>query len=101
MIYYDTVTLLPEDGARGVYDEAPAQGREVCCQIRSVWANEAYAAMAHGFTPDMTAVISTPEDYQGERRLLYGGEAYDVIRVYVNKAEGVELTCQRRLEHDA
>lgn len=100
MIYYDTVELLSEPLARGVYETADPVRREVYCAIRSVWANEAYAAMAHGFTPDMTVVLSNPEDYQKERRLVYDGDEYDIIRVYLNKAEGLELTCQRRIEDE-
>ena len=35
-----------------------------------------------------------------ERRRVYDGETYDIIRVYLNKAEGLELTCQRRIEDE-
>ena len=101
MIRYGTAVLLHEENARGVFDTPRVERREVYVSVRSVWMNEAYTALAHGFTPDMTLVISNPEDYDYERRLEFEGLEYDVIRTYINASEGVELTCQRRTTHDA
>ena len=45
-------------------------------------------------------VISTAEDYQGEKVVLYEGKEYTVLRVYQRpEKDEVELTLEERTEN--
>lgn len=96
---YDTVTLITESPeARGVHEDHEDAGREVFCTVKSVGMREIYEAMAHNKHPELVFELSQDFEYQDEKRLIYHGKKYDVIRTYVTEADGIELVAERMVE---
>lgn len=96
MVKADTVTLLREDpNAHGVLEKAHLIPREVYCEVRSVGQTEVYQARAAGLAPELRLVLSQSFEYEGEKRCVFQGVAYRVIRTYVTEADSIELTLER------
>lgn len=76
--------------------------REVFVKPRSVSRNDFYQAALSGLKPSIVLVISTAEDYQGEKVVLFEGKEYTVLRVYQRpEKDEVELTLEERVENGA
>ena len=58
------------------------EDREVFVKPRSVSRSDFYQAAQSGLKPSIVLLISTAEDYQGEKVVLYEGKEYTVLRVY-------------------
>lgn len=75
---------------------------EVFVKPRSVSRNDFYQAALSGLKPSIVLVISTAEDYQGEKVVLFDGKEYTVLRVYQRpEKDEVELTLEERVENGA
>ena len=96
MIRASTVTLLtgaPEP--RGVFQTPVETEREVYCEVMSVGMKETYEAMASGYAPEMKLVLRDYAEYQGERRCIFEGVRYRVLRTYIRNDYGIELVLER------
>lgn len=78
------------------------EDRQVFVKPRSVSRNDFYQAAQSGLKPSIVLVISTAEDYQGEKVVLYEGKEYTVLRAYHRpEKDTVELTLEERTENGA
>lgn len=94
MIDATVITLFPE-GNRGVFDAyAEETGKELLVTVDSVGMNEYYKAMAEGLEPEVVFVIADCADYAGEKRVLWNGEEYHVIRA-ARRGMSMRLTCEK------
>lgn len=74
--------------------------REVFVKPRSITRNDFYQAAQSGLKPSLVLVISTAEDYQGEKVVLFEGREYTVLRVYQRpEKDEIELTLEERVEN--
>ena len=97
MVRADTVILVTEKpGAHGVFDQPELITRKAYCDVRSVSQTEAYQARAAGLNPELRLRLTHSFEYQGEKRCIFRGIQYDIIRTYMEETDGVELTIQRR-----
>ena len=95
----DVITLITEtQQTRGVHEAATQTEREVMCTVRSVTRSEFYSALNAGVDPVYVFELALAEDFNGERLIRYHGLDYSVVRTYVNEADGIEITVQRRGE---
>jgi len=96
MIRADTVKLISEvPQAHGVLEPPLENAREVFCTVRSVSQTESYQARATGLNPELRLKLEHTCEYQGEKRCLFHGVRYDIIRTYMDEKDGIELTIQR------
>lgn len=96
------VCILVADSpdAHGVFDDVTRTGRQVYCTVRSVSMSEVYQARAQGLYPQFRLKLDHDFEYDGERRLIFRGALYDVIRTYTGEEDGIELTVQRSVRHE-
>ena len=95
----DVITLLSErDNPRGVHEDPEPIPREGYCTVRSVGMQEFYSALTAGVQTEIKFILSQDFEYQGERRLLYHGQPYDVVRTYVTENDSIELTARRAVD---
>lgn len=96
---YDTITLIAEaPEARGVYEEKTDLATTVFCEVRSVGMRENYEALAHGRRPEVVFVLSQDFDYAGQKRVVWNGVTYNIIRTYLTEADEIELTAERMVQ---
>ena len=96
MIRSSTVTLIkasPEP--RGVFETPVETPRNVFCGVASVGMRETYEAMASGYAPEIKLVLSDYAEYQGERKCLFEGVRYRILRTYVRDDYQIELVLER------
>ena len=92
----DLVYLLTEDpAAHGVLEEIEPIGRPVYCEVQSVGQTEVYQARAVGLSPEFRLVLNHSFEYKGEKLCLFHDQLYNIIRTYMQKGDGIELTIQR------
>lgn len=102
MVRADVVVLYGEEPrAHGVFDNPILTSRTVYCEVKSVSQTEAYQARATGLNPEYRLVLSHSFEYKGEKRCRFRDVEYEIIRTYVNEADGIELTIQRVLGNAA
>lgn len=96
MVRADVLELIQETpAARGVFQEPEISKRTVFCTVRSVGMQESYIAMGHGFRPEWVFELTHAFEYQGEKRCIFRGVEYCIIRTYVTEADGIEITVER------
>lgn len=96
MVRAGVLTLIADDpAAHGRFDQATPVTRDVYCTVRSVGMREAYEAMSHGLRPEWVFELTHSFEYQGERRCVYEGIPYTILRTYVTQADGIEITVER------
>ncbi len=81
--------------AHGVYDEVEEPQRQVYCTVSSVKRSEVYEAMGHGLAPEIVLTLSDAAEYQGETKCRYNSVLYRIMRTYLLKNGGIELTLER------
>lgn len=93
-----TVTV---DAAGNEVITYPAEkARQVFVKPRSVYANDFYNAANSGLRPAVVLVLTSAEDYQGEKVVEYNDRLYTVLRVYQRpERDAVELTLEERLNN--
>ena len=99
---YDSVAKLLHDGAR-TYDDygnesIDQEGRNVCVQPRGVYEAEFYNAAQMGLHPSITLEMTNRADYNGEKRVIFEGVTYDIIRVdWTAQKDKIALICGERV----
>ena len=92
----DVVELISEiPGAHGALDTPLLNGRTVYCEVQSVGQTETYQARATGLNPELKLVMPHAFEYQNEKKCVFHGVPYSIIRTYLQKGDGIELTIQR------
>lgn len=66
----------------------------VFCDKKSVGRSEFYNAATNGLKPEIIFVIHNYE-YEGQKKVEFEGNKYNVIRTYSTNTEEIELTCER------
>ncbi|MNL08751.1 hypothetical protein D3C87_1294860 [compost metagenome] len=66
----------------------------VLCGLKSVGRSEFYNAAVNGLRPELVFVIHGYE-YNGEKKVVFEGSRYNVIRTYSVNFEELELTCEK------
>ena len=96
MIMADVCWLITEGtGARGIFDAPERTERKVFCTVQSVTRSEYYNAHNAGMEPELVIKLRRDKEYQGELSLRFHDKNYSVIRTYVTRDGGIELTIQR------
>lgn len=76
--------------------------RTVYVKPRSVYGSDFYEAARSGLQPSLVLEMSNALDYGGERRVIYNGKDYTVIRVYQKPdRDTIELTLEERMKNGA
>lgn len=70
------------------------KANEIFCEIMSVSQSEFYAAAQAGFKPSLKIKLADYYDYNGEDKLMYGGEIYNIVRTY-RTGISLEITAER------
>lgn len=68
--------------------------KELVCEIMSIGQSEFYLAAQSDYKPEIKFKIADYLDYNGEDRILYDGQVYEIVRTYRNK-DALEITVQR------
>jgi SPP1 family predicted phage head-tail adaptor len=87
------IAVINTVNALGDYTETQTE-REVFANKTSVKRAEFYQAQAVGLKPEVVFEVRLI-DYEGEKKLSYEGEEYNVIREYSKDGEIVELVCNK------
>lgn len=66
----------------------------ILCGLKSVARSEFYNAAATGLRPELIFVVHGYE-YNGEKKVIFEGVRYNVIRTYAVDFEEMELTCEK------
>ena len=91
-----TVTLIGDvPQAHGVHELPAVTRREVFCPVKSASRAEGYEAMSQGLRPEKVLILSDEAEYQGEKRCIFEGVAWRIIRTYTRRDWGVELVIER------
>lgn len=99
---YDNVATLLQDGAR-TYDTYGNESinrteRIVFVQPRGVYQSEFYNAAQAGLHPSITLEMTNRADYNGEKRVIFEGVEYDIIRVdWTAQRDKIALVCGERV----
>jgi SPP1 family predicted phage head-tail adaptor len=100
MVRADVIGLVTETrSAHGVHETITETVREVLAEIRSVTRTEYYTALNAGVQPSLVFKLALDADYQDEHFLRYQGKKYHVVRTYLTKDGGIEITAERSDEH--
>lgn len=93
----DVITLIKETNTKNVYGvyEATTQSREIFCQVRSVTRTEFFEAGRNGINPEYQFTVFA-DDYEGEKTVVFRGEAYGVYRTYQSRTDTLELYVERK-----
>lgn len=96
MVRADVLTLIADDPtAHGVFDSPDEYQRDVYCTVRSVGMRETYEALGHGLHPEWVFELTHSFEYQGEKRCIFQGIKYNIIRTYITESDGIEITAER------
>lgn len=91
----DTIELITvvndkNDVGDAIENEAP---RKVYANRKSIRQSEFYQAMASGLKPEIMFEVMF-FDYKDEKRLVYNGKKYSIIRTYITDSDKMELICE-------
>ena len=89
----ELITEVPK--AHGIFDTPAETTRKVYCTVKSVGQTEVYQANAVGLNPELKLILAHAFAYKGEKLAEFREERYDILRTYVNEADGIELTVQK------
>lgn len=68
--------------------------KEIICEVLSIGQSEFYLAAQSEYKPEIKFKIADFLDYEGEDRILYDGQYYEIVRTYRN-GSALEITAQR------
>jgi len=94
---YDTELILIQQAFTEdeIGNQIPVETQTtILCSLKSVARTEFYNAAAAGLRPELIFVIHGYE-YNGEKKVLFEGVRYNVIRTYATYFEELELTCEK------
>lgn len=97
MTGFDTILLISQtyttdELGQYVPNEAP---REVFARVESVSQREFFAAAQTGLRPELKAILTFAEDYQGEQIAVWQGMRYAIYRTYATPSGQMELYLKR------
>jgi SPP1 family predicted phage head-tail adaptor len=96
MVRADVIGLVTETrSAHGVHEAITETVREVLAEIRSVTRSEYYNALNAGIHPEMVFKLTLDADYHDERFLRFRGQKWRVVRTYLTRDGGIEITAER------
>lgn len=96
MFLVDVCYLITDSPrAHGIHDRPESTERMVYCTVQSVGRNEYYAAHNVGLSPSLVLKLADMREYENELKLRFHGQEYRIIRSYMTKDGGIELTVQR------
>lgn len=96
MVRADVIGLVTETrSAHGVHEAITETVREVLAEIRSVTRSEYYNALNAGIHPEMVFKLTLDADYHDEHFLRYRGLKWRVVRTYLTRDGGIEITAER------
>ena len=93
----EVITLVSSERTQdqyGVWTDA-LTGRDVFCQVDSVTRQEFFEGGRNGLNPEFRFTMFFG-DYDGERDLIYKGNAYSVYRTYIGRKDTIELYVERK-----
>lgn len=96
MTYDHELTLIDETYTDDdIGNQVPEEIETVIlCGRKSVGRTEFYKAAVTGLRPDVILVVHGYE-YAGQKKCIFEGSTYKIIRTYEVDFEEVELTCER------
>lgn len=96
MTYDNEVILISQTYIQDeIGNQIPAENQTtILCGEKSVTRSEFYNAAANGLKPEVILVVHRYE-YSGEKKVIFEGVRYRVIRTYSDNPEEIELTCER------
>lgn len=96
-MYLSDICYLITDTPRahGIHDRPESTERMVYCTVQSVGRQEYYAASNVGLSPSLVLKLADTLEYENELKLKYHDQEYRIIRTYMTKDGGIELTVQR------
>ena len=83
--------------AHGIHDRPESTERMVYCTVQSVGRQEYYAALSAGLQPSLVLKLADMIEYQDEMRLMFHGREYQIVRTFMTKDGGIELTIERKV----
>lgn len=75
--------------------EIPAVPVTIMCEKQSVWNSEFYNAARAGYKPELKVKIHGYE-YSGEKKAIFEGVPFVVVRVEDDNFEEITLICERK-----
>src|SRR5690625_5138303 len=97
MMTYDYELELIEETfiSDDIGNQIPVENKTTLyCNVKSVGRSEFYNASTSDLKPELIFVVHGYE-YNGEKKVLFNGQQYSVIRTYATNFEEVELVCER------
>lgn len=98
---YDTVislvteTISHDDVGNEIYTSTTT---DVFAIPRSVYASEFYQAAQIGLHPSITFTLTNREDYEGQKKLIWEGKNYSIIRAdWTAQRDTLNLICEERI----
>ncbi len=96
MFLADVCYLITDTpAAHGVHGDKTTADRMVYCTVQSVGRTEYYAASNVGLTPSLVLKLADMREYDNELKLRFHDQEYRIIRSFMTKDGGIELTVQR------
>ena len=93
----EVITLLGETQTQNDFGVWVPQrtSKEVFCQVNSVTRAEFFEGGRNGLNPEYRFTMFFG-DYNGEREVIYKGNAYSVYRTYHARTDDLELYVERK-----
>ena len=92
----DVIVLITENRTgHGVHEVVTDTERTVMCNVESVRRSEYYTALNAGFRPEYVFTLAMAEDYRNERKVMFHGQKFSVVRTYLTEDDGIEITVER------
>lgn len=88
------VATTQAQNAYGVWTDTQTT-KDVFCQVASVTRAEFFEGGRNGLNPQFRFTMFFG-DYEGERTVLYKGNAYSVYRTYQSRNDTIELYVERK-----
>lgn len=97
MIRAEVIKLITENPeAHGVFETPDDAAEQVFAEIRSVTRSESYLAKSAGLDPEYIFRLTDYADYNGQRKCIWNGVPYRIIRTYVD-GQSIELTVEKEV----
>jgi len=96
MMRADVIGLITENRTgHGVHEAVTDTERTVMCTVESVRRSEYYDALNAGVRPEYVFKLALAADYQNERLVKFHGQKFRVVRTYLTRDDGIEITVER------
>lgn len=88
------VAVTKQQDDYGVWQETQTT-RTVFCQVDSVTRAEFFEGGRNGLNPELRFTLFFG-DYEGERTVIYDGNAYGIYRTFHGRTDTIELYAERK-----